>query len=148
MCLWHFCSRLCFLYDKETDDFVATVLDPGILDLKLVDQGKRLMGSKWKHPELSLHSLTYRDLDGRKLQFAPGNLHRPYKRALNFQARQARKYALRQRWKPVSWDFEDFFTEGLDVSQKLEKWFSSLWMFLLCSNFYFIQAVIYIWRPF
>ena len=123
--MWQICFRLCFLCDKRSDEFVANVLDPGILDMKLVDQGKRLMGSKWKPPEGSLHSITYRDLDGRKLQFAPGNLHRPYKRALNFQARQARKLAVRRKWKPISWDFEDFFTEGLDVSQKLEKWFES-----------------------
>ena len=95
------------------------------MDIKLVDQGKKLMGSEWQFPKASLCSLTYRDLDGRRLHFAPGNLHRPYKRVVNFQARQARKFALRRGWKPVSWDFEDFFTEGLDVSQKLEKWFQS-----------------------
>jgi hypothetical protein len=117
------CFRLVFIYNKKTEEFVANVLDPGILDLKLVEEGKRLMKHAWKDPDSSLRSLTFKDLDGRSLQFDPHSLHRPFKRALNFQARRAREYALRHGWRPASWDFEDFFTEGLDVSEKLEIWF-------------------------
>ena len=77
-------SRLCFTYNKYTNQFIANVLDPNIL------------------------------------------LQRPFKRALNFQARQARKYAIRHNWKPLSWDFEDYLTEGLDMSQKIALWFESM----------------------
>jgi len=45
---------------------------------------------------------------------------------LNFQAKQARKCAIRHNWKPLSWDFEDYHTEGLDVSRKLASWFMSM----------------------
>ena len=115
--------RLCFTFRKETEEFVAHVLDPGIWDLRLVEKGKSLMGHKWKDPAAHLQSLTFKALQGRSLQFDPQSLHRPFKRALNFQARQARKYAIRHRWQEASWDFEDFFTEGMDISEKLEKWF-------------------------
>lgn len=114
--------RLCFVYNKEADEFVAHILDPGIWNLKLAKKGKDTMGRDWRDPSPSLQSLTFKDLDGRSLQFAPNSVHRPFKRALNFQARQARKYAIRRGWRSASWDFEDFFTEGLDISEKLKLW--------------------------
>lgn len=114
------CFRLIFIYDKDTQKFVADVLDPSLLDVKLVEKGAQLMGTDWIAPEVSLRSLTFRDLHGRSLEFDRKSIHRPYKRALNFQARQARKAAILKRgWRQASWDFEDFFTEGMPVLEKL-----------------------------
>ena len=78
---------------------------------------------QWKDPEAHLQSMTFKDLDG-ALKFAPQSLHIS-RRALNFGAMQARKYAIRHKWREASWDFEDFSTEGLDVSEKKEKWFGA-----------------------
>jgi len=119
------CFRLIFIFDKATEEFVADVLDPGILDVKLAKKGRELMGRTWREPKSSLRNLTFRDMHGRSLRFAPGSLHRPYRRALNFQARQARKGALECGWRNASWDFEDFMSEGLDVSEKMEMWLAS-----------------------
>ncbi|DBB04069.1 TPA: hypothetical protein ACH3X1_013122 [Trebouxia sp. C0004] len=35
-------------------------------------------------------------------------------------AKQARTYAIRRGWQPASWDFEDYLTEGMDLSEKLK----------------------------
>ena len=94
-----------------------------VLDLRLVEKGRSLMGLNWKDPAAHLQSMTLQNLQGRSLQVDPQSQHRPFKRALNFQARQARKYAIRRRWQDASWDFEDFFTEGMDISEELENWF-------------------------
>ena len=101
---------------------MAHVLDPGVRDLKLAEKGKDLMRQDWRDPKPSLRHLTFKDLDGCSLQFAPNGLHRPFKRALNFQARQARKFAVNSGWKSASWDFEDFCKEGLDVLEQLKLW--------------------------
>ena len=39
--------RLCFTYNKDTDQFIANVLDPNILAWKLIDVGRDKMGAKW-----------------------------------------------------------------------------------------------------
>ena len=119
-------SRLCFTYNKGTDQFIANVLDPNILAWKLSDVGCDKMGAAWENPPNCLKNLTFRDIDLQPLTFAPSSLERPFKGVLNFQARQARKYAIRHNWKASSWDFEDYFTEGLDVSQRLAIWFASM----------------------
>lgn len=88
-------SRLCFTFDKTFDKFIAKVMDPSILTKKLVDIGQEMMGPAWKWPPFPLTNLTFQDIDSRALEFDPGRPLRPYKRVLNFQARQARTYAIR-----------------------------------------------------
>ena len=29
-------------------------------------------------------------------------------------------------WQPASWDFEDYLTEGMNLSEKLKIWFNSI----------------------
>lgn len=36
---------------------------------------------------------------------------RPFNRCLNFQARQARLYAIKKGWRSMRWDFPDFWSE-------------------------------------
>lgn len=119
-------SRLCFTYNKATCQFIANILDPSILPMKLTDLGQSKMGREWVHPPSHLRNLTFQHIDRQPLKFAPNRLHRPFKRILNFQARQARRYAIKHNWKSISWDFEDYCTEGLDVSEKLELWYKSM----------------------
>ena len=119
-------SRLCFTYNKDSDQFIANVLDPNILTRKMSDVGRHKMGAEWVEPPNRLKHLTFQHIDQQPLKFAPSSLQRPFRRVLNFQARQARNYAIRHNWRPLSWDFEDYHTEGLDVSQKLASWFMSM----------------------
>ena len=119
-------SRLCFTFDKTSDKFIAKVMDPSILTEKLVDSGWEKMGTDWKRPPYALQNLTFQDFDNSALEFDPGRPLPLYKRVLNFQARQARTYAIRRRWQPASWDFEDYLTEGMDLSEKLKIWYNSM----------------------
>ena len=119
-------SRLCIIYDKRIDRFIAHVLDPSIMNTRLADIGRVKMGRGWVSPHHSLGRLTYRDVHLQPLIFAPNSLQQPIKHVLNFQARRARKYAILHWGQDATWDFEDFFTEGLDLSDKLKHWFSSM----------------------
>ena len=120
-------SRLCFTFDKTSDKFIAKVMDPSLLTKKLVNIGREKMGAvEWKRPPFRLRNLTFQDIDSRALEFDPGRPLRPYKRVLNFQARQARTYAIRRGWQPASWDFEDYLTEGMELSEKLKIWYNSM----------------------
>lgn len=105
-------SRLCFTYNKDSDQFIANVLGPNILTRKMSDVGPHKMGAEWVEPPNRLKHLTFQHIDQQPLKFAPSSLQRPFRRVLNFQARQARKFAIRHNWKPLSWDFEDYHTEG------------------------------------
>lgn len=119
-------SRLCFTFDKNSDKFIAKIMDPSILTKKLVDIGQEKMGTDWKRPPYPLQNLTFQDIDNRALEFDPGRPLRPYKRVLNFQARQARTYSIQHGWQPASWNFEDNLTEGMDLSEKLKIWYNSM----------------------
>ena len=119
-------SRLCFTFDKNFDKFIAKIIDPSILTKKLVDIGKEKMGTDWKSPPLHLQTLPFQNIDGSALEFDPERPLRPYKRVLNFQARQARTYAIRRGWQPASWNFENYLTEGMDLSEKLRIWYQSM----------------------
>ena len=101
-------------------------MDPSILTKKLVDIGQEKMGSDWKSPPYPLQKLTFQDIDNRPLEFDPGRPLRPYKSVLNFLARQARTYVIRRGWQPASWDFEEYLTEGMDLSEKLKIWYNSM----------------------
>ena len=98
-------------------------MDPSILTKKLVDIGQEKMGSDWKSAPYPLQKLTLKDIDNTPLEFDPGRPLQPYKRVLNFQARQARKHAIRRGWQSAPWDFEDYLTEGMDLSEKLKIWY-------------------------
>ena len=101
-------------------------MDPSFLTKKLVDIGQEKMGTDWKWPPFPLKSLTFQDIDSRAREFDPGRPLRPYKRVLNFQARQARMYAIQRGWQPASWDFEDYLTEGMDLYEKPKIWYNSM----------------------
>ncbi len=89
-------SRLCFMFDNLSDKFIAKITDPSILSEKLVEIGQENMGTDWKSPPYHLKNLTFQHIDNSALEFDPRRPLRPYKRVLNFQARQARSYAIQR----------------------------------------------------
>ena len=72
-------SRLCFTYNKATCQFIANILDPSILPMKLTNLGQSKMGREWVHPPRHLWNLTFQHIDHQPLKFAPNRLHRPFK---------------------------------------------------------------------
>ena len=127
-CLQTFSAcRMCFIYDKFSDSFISKLLDPALRPIKLSEKGKALTGPKWLEPEGNLQQMTYGDLDGKALEFVASTPHRPFKRVLNFQARQARNSAIDKGWISNVWDFEDFLEEGLSATDKVEQWLMSAW---------------------
>ncbi|CAK4639843.1 unnamed protein product, partial [Aphanomyces euteiches] len=66
---------------------------------------------------------TFGQLEGRAHRFR--TVARPYKRCLNLQARLARKQAIEKQWiKPEEDDFEDFWSEGMSLAEKIEFYFA------------------------
>ena len=80
----------------------------------------------WKSPPVAVRHLTYGMMDGEKLEFDPQSAHRPFKRALNFQARCARRKAIREGWVSSAWDFPDYHTEGLASIAKVRAWLKTI----------------------
>ena len=104
--------------------FLARILDPALLSVRLADMGARLMGASWKPPTTQQAlNLTFNDLEGQPLQFPPGCLERPMKRVLCNQAHLAMEEAAKQGWPQIS--FEDFWTEGEDYLEKVNAWVTS-----------------------
>ena len=50
---------------------------------------------------------------------------KPFSRCLNFQARQARLYAIKKGWKKMSWDFNDFWSETNDI-ENVKSWLKTM----------------------
>ena len=141
---------MCFIYDKVSDSLMSKLLDPSLRPIKLSEKGRALMGQKWIEPGGDLSQLTYGDVDGKALKFIAGNLHRPLKRVLNFQARNARIFAKDNGWISDSWDFEDFEDEGLSVTDKVERWLISVWSGALalipCASIQGLRCKFRAWR--
>ena len=67
-----------------------------------------------------IHTLgTFGELDGRRIEFGD-SLSRPFKRCLNLQARLARNSALNRGWINQEYDFKDFWSEGLPLTEKID----------------------------
>ena len=101
--------------------FVAHILDPGLLPVRLADLGAQLMKSAWKAPtSQQALTITFQDLEGQPLQFPAGCLARPMKRVLCNQAHLAMEVAAEKGWR--QFNFEDFWTEGEDYLEKVNAW--------------------------
>ena len=126
--------QLSFIYDKEADTFRLKLWDQALRLQLLVDSitdknvrlrienpdGWRRRSRPCVAKNCTLDLLTtFGDIDGKCLVFT--NLTRPFKRCINLQARVAREEAVRNKWIDESdEDFEDFWSEGLSVADKLE----------------------------
>ena len=107
--------RLCFTFAEDSEEFICKILDSGLLQTRLADKGRQLMGQEWIEPPRAVRTLTFGDIDGCALQFHHANPLRPYRRVMSFQARQARAEALDRNWITDGWDFHDYASEGEDV---------------------------------
>ena len=95
------------------------VLDPDLLDVKLVDKASQLLKGKWPGTNNAILSgLTFRSVDKQPITFI--NEHRPLRRVLYFHARQARKMAIEEHWVKPDWDFDKFGSEG--KMENIEAW--------------------------
>lgn len=132
--------QISFIYYKDTDDFRLRVLDPSLRPQRLFGKLKsrqrelllrgQALPKRWEKcgPRLAPGTkfnlqTTFGDLEDRPLSFR--SVERPYKRCLNLQARLARKTAIEKKWiRPGDYDFEDFWSEGMSLAEKME-FFSS-----------------------
>lgn len=95
------------------------VLDPGLLNVKLVDRASQLMQGHWPGTNNGVLSrLTFRSVDKQPITFV--SKHRPLRRVLYFHARQARKMAIAKLWVKPDWDFDQFGSEG--KMESIEAW--------------------------
>ena len=95
------------------------VLDPKLLNVKLVDRASQLLQGKWPGTNnATLSGLTFLSVDKQPITFF--NEHRPLRRVLYFHARQARKMAIAKGWVEPDWDFDKFGSEG--KMESIEAW--------------------------
>ena len=70
--------------------------------------------------------MTFRQLDGMELTFdnrCMCFMHRPCKRVICLHAKASMKHAIQKMWlKEGEWQFPDFSSEGLSVSEKIRAW--------------------------
>jgi hypothetical protein len=126
-----------FIYDSPSDEFRLKVVNRNYRNAFLVDEltekeRNTLVGAnvtlQWRTSSTPIYAIntnfniltTYGDLDGQPLVFK--NINRPFKRCLNLQARLARMKALEEKLAD-EYDFEDFWSEGLSIAEKLERCF-------------------------
>ena len=114
--------RLCIIVEETlaTERFIVKVLDPSLLDVLLVDRAAQL-GAQGVHYSKTVSALAFRDIHNTEVKFY--SLHRPFKRALYFQARKAQQRSIAKGWMPNTWTFADFSSEG-NHKLNIEKWFS------------------------
>ena len=107
-------SRLAFTWDGERSSFVAHVLDPSILDVRLVDKAQTELKERYKTgaEQAILGDRCFRDVHGSALVLP--HAFSPWRRCLCFHAHAARDEALRRSWLTSGDDFqfEDFCWGG------------------------------------
>jgi hypothetical protein len=119
-------SRLVFVWDGARSSFVAHVLDPNILDVRLVDKAQAELKERHKTgDEAILGDRCFRDVHGIALVLPLA--FSPWRRCLCFHAHLARDEALRRAWLKTGEDFqfEDFWSEGVSSIEKVRIWLSA-----------------------
>ena len=120
-------SRLCFYIPDGSDKLTVKLLDKGIANTRLYQKGQYLCGAEWhRRQPAELSSMTFGDLDKLPLTFDNRDefaLKRPFMRILCLHAKAARRQAIRKLWmREGEWEFSDFSSEGLSVSEKIRAW--------------------------
>ncbi|KAL4093096.1 hypothetical protein PRIC1_012085 [Phytophthora ramorum] len=124
------------IYYKNDNEFRLKVFDPplrpqrlfaqlGRDQRKILLQGRELPKSWEKRGARSAPGTdfniqtTFGAIENQPLCFR--SMEHPYKRCLNLQARLARKKAIEAKWiQPDEDDFEDFWSEGMSLTEKME----------------------------
>ena len=119
-------SRLVFIWDGARGSFVAHVLDPNILAVRLVDKAQAELKERYKtDDEAILGDRCFRDVHGVALVLPLA--FSPWRRCLCFHAHAARDEALRRAWltSVEDFQFEDFWSEGVNGMEKVRLWLSA-----------------------
>lgn len=119
-------SRLAFVWDGARGAFVAHVLDPNILDVRLVDKAKAVLKERHKTgDEDVLRDRCFRDVHGTALVLPLG--FSPWRRCLCLHAHLARDEALRRKWltSDEEFRFDDFWSEDMSGVEKVRHWLSA-----------------------
>ena len=89
------------------------VLDPSLMNVNLVERARALLKKDWHGTaDRTLAQFTFANVHLKAINFVDSSGHRPLRRVLNFQARQARTHAISKGWVPAQWDFQDFESDG------------------------------------
>ncbi len=115
-----------FVWDGARGSFVAHVLDPGILDVRLVDKAMDELKARYKTEDAAiLGDRCFRDVHGTALVLPLAFM--PWRRCLCFHAHLARDEALRREWlkNGEEFQFEDFWSEGVSSIEKVRLWLSA-----------------------
>ena len=119
-------SRLVFIWDGARNSFVAHILDPSILAVRLVEKAKAVLKERYKTgDEAILGDRCFRDVHGSALVLPLA--FSPWRRCLCFHAHLARDEALRQGWlkSGEEFQFDDFWSEGVSGVEKVRLWLSA-----------------------
>ncbi|KAF0699521.1 Aste57867_9917 [Aphanomyces stellatus] len=122
--------QISFIYNNADDCFHLKLFDPSIRNKPLIDliqdpNHKKVLRAAVKGKKrctFDLHT-TFGDLDNKVLNVSV--MKRPYKRCLNLQARLARAMARKKNAIEQTYDFDDFWSEGLAVEEIMDKFFKS-----------------------
>ncbi|TMW67258.1 hypothetical protein Poli38472_012374 [Pythium oligandrum] len=133
--------QISFIYDPSSNEFRLKIFDRSMRKQRLLgklDKTQRaillqgqVLPKNWRSRGRRLApgtnydlQTTFGDLEGRTLCFR--GIERPYKRCLNLQARLARKQAIKKQWiEPEEDDFQDFWSEGMSLAEKMEFYYTN-----------------------
>jgi len=133
--------QISFIYDQSSNEFRLKIFDRSVRQQRLFEQLNstqraillqgQVLPNNWellgpRHAPGTAYDIqtTFGDLEGRALCFR--SVERPYKRCLNLQARLARKHAIEKQWiKPDEDDFQDFWSEGMSLAEKMEFYYAN-----------------------
>ena len=116
-------SELCFL-KRDDGRFYMEIMKPSLRDTKLHQYAKLNNLSLDLTSESSILDKTFEEFTIDPLNFGDTGF-KPFSRCLNFQARQARLYAIKKGWKKMSWDFNDFWSETNDI-ENVKSWLKTM----------------------
>jgi hypothetical protein len=122
--------QLSFIKENGSDLFKIKLFDQDICDTKLIDievlnkEDRELVLGEILAKRCHFNPLvTFGALDGTTFKFP--TLNRPYNRCLNLQARLAYIKGLKEGRIDDSYDFNDFWSEGMSLTEKIDLLFKN-----------------------
>jgi hypothetical protein len=126
--------QISFIAEKYGTSFQLKLFDLSIRNTPLIDfikdsnQRQVLMNAisvtiPKKRCNFDLQT-TFGDIDGKSVVFS--SLNRPLNRCLNLQARLAYMIVLKKKPMDASYEFEDFWAEGMSLEEKMRKFHQSI----------------------
>ena len=124
--------QISFIYDQRDDCLYLKLFDPSIANTPIINlmrdpnQKQILMDAinRDKKPCQFEPQTTFGNLVGMPLKL--GKVNRPYNRCLNLQARLAYSKALKNEVIAPEYNFDDFWSEGLSLQDKMSMFQQSI----------------------